>query len=135
MKRKAWVDCPLRFTHDPQYGSVAEQVQIKMLDWYMTQEEIKESKKGTQLRRRVESSTVIATTGKLPDSFAKYLDRFDSAEPEVDMHESLIVVEEAGVYAVNLASDAPFKLHDFGPRGLPEQDNQILTPIGQGLGR
>ena len=45
MKRKAWTDCPMRFTHDPGYGSIAEQVQAKMLDWYIAQDEAKESKK------------------------------------------------------------------------------------------
>jgi hypothetical protein len=39
LKRRAWVDSPLRFAHDPQYGSVAEQVQAKLLDWYVAQEE------------------------------------------------------------------------------------------------
>jgi len=38
MKRRAWADSPLRFTHDPTYGSVAEQVQTKLLLWYMEQE-------------------------------------------------------------------------------------------------
>lgn len=44
MKRRAWVDSPIRFSHDPQYGSVAEQVQAKLLDWYIAQEEAKASK-------------------------------------------------------------------------------------------
>lgn len=44
MKRLAWVDSPLRFTHDPEYGSVADQVRIKMLKWYMDQEETKANK-------------------------------------------------------------------------------------------
>jgi hypothetical protein len=45
MKRKAWADCPIRFTHDPQYGSVSEQVQAKLLDWYVAQEEARETKR------------------------------------------------------------------------------------------
>lgn len=45
LKRKAWVDSPLRFAHDTGYGSVAEQIQSKLLDWYVAQEEAKETKK------------------------------------------------------------------------------------------
>jgi len=41
MKRKAWVDSPLRFALDPAYGSVADQVQVKLLHWYVEQEESK----------------------------------------------------------------------------------------------
>lgn len=41
MRRRAWVDSPLRFAYDPAYGSVAEQVQAKLLDWYIAQEEAK----------------------------------------------------------------------------------------------
>jgi len=44
MKRNAWVDSPLRFKHDPAYGNVANQVQIKLLQWYLDQEEVKEKK-------------------------------------------------------------------------------------------
>lgn len=44
MKRRAWADSPLRFNHDPKYGSVADQVQAKLLDWYMAQEEAKAAK-------------------------------------------------------------------------------------------
>ena len=39
MKRRAWMDSPIRFSHDPAYGSVVEQVQVKLLQWYMEQEE------------------------------------------------------------------------------------------------
>jgi len=39
MKRRAWADTKLRFSHDPEYGSVADQVQAKLLAWYMSQEE------------------------------------------------------------------------------------------------
>ena len=45
LRRKAWVDCPLRFAHDTGYGSVSEQIQTKMLEWYVAQEEAKETKK------------------------------------------------------------------------------------------
>lgn len=38
MKRNAWVDSPLRFAYDPQFGSVAEQVKSKLLDWYIAKE-------------------------------------------------------------------------------------------------
>lgn len=41
MKRRAWADSPIRFAHDPQYGSVADQVQAKLLQWYMAKEESK----------------------------------------------------------------------------------------------
>jgi hypothetical protein len=39
MKRLAWADSPIRFGHDPRYGSVAEQVRDKLLIWYMEQDE------------------------------------------------------------------------------------------------
>ena len=45
MRRQAWVDSPLRFTHDPAYGSIAEQVKTKLLVWYIEQEEKKTVKK------------------------------------------------------------------------------------------
>jgi hypothetical protein len=38
MKRTAWGDSKFRFTHDPSYGSVADQVRVKMLHWYITQD-------------------------------------------------------------------------------------------------
>jgi hypothetical protein len=44
MKRKAWTDSPLRFAYDPKFGSVSDQVQTKMLQWYMDQEEAKATK-------------------------------------------------------------------------------------------
>jgi hypothetical protein len=44
LKRRAWVDSPLRFAHDPAYGSVAEQVQSKLLQWYVDQEESKSTR-------------------------------------------------------------------------------------------
>ena len=45
LRRKAWVDSPMRFTHDPGFGSVADQIQSKLLDWYVAQEEAKLTKK------------------------------------------------------------------------------------------
>jgi hypothetical protein len=54
LRRKAWVDCPLRFAHDTGYGSVAEQVQAKLLDWYVAQEEAKEAKNGSKSHLIVE---------------------------------------------------------------------------------
>ena len=66
MKRKAWTDCPMRFTHDPGYGSIAEQVQAKMLDWYIAQDEAKEARKPSQLRQRVANGRIIQSTGQLP---------------------------------------------------------------------
>ncbi len=38
MRRRAWADSKLRFTHDPCYGSVAEQVEKKLLAYYMSKE-------------------------------------------------------------------------------------------------
>ena len=38
MKRRAWSDAPIRFNHDPVYGSVPEQVQTKLLAWYLERE-------------------------------------------------------------------------------------------------
>ena len=52
MKRKAWTDCSMRFTHDPGYGSIAEQVQAKMLHWYIAQDEAKEGKRAPKGRGR-----------------------------------------------------------------------------------
>ena len=40
LKRRAWSDSPIRFSYDPNYGngSVADQVQSKLLDWYLSRE-------------------------------------------------------------------------------------------------
>lgn len=38
MKRQAWVDSPIRFAYDPAYGSIADQVRAKLLQWYMDKE-------------------------------------------------------------------------------------------------
>jgi hypothetical protein len=45
MKRKAWMDSPIKFRNDPNFGSVADQVQTKLLQWYMEQEDVKEAKR------------------------------------------------------------------------------------------
>lgn len=51
LRRKAWVDCPLRFTHDSAYGSVAEQIQFKLLDWYVEQEESRQVKRAASAKQ------------------------------------------------------------------------------------
>lgn len=38
LKRNAWADSPYRFSYDPAYGSVADQVRDKMLKWYLNKE-------------------------------------------------------------------------------------------------
>jgi hypothetical protein len=40
LKRTAWSDSPIRFRHDPEYssGSVADQVQSKLLAYYLGKE-------------------------------------------------------------------------------------------------
>lgn len=45
LKRKTWADTKLRFKHDPEYGSVADQVQSKLLYWYVAQEEARGMKR------------------------------------------------------------------------------------------
>lgn len=61
MKRGAWVDSPLRFAYDPSYGSVADQVKAKLLEWYVAQET--KSKKQSQLAERVSKSKIIIAAG------------------------------------------------------------------------
>jgi hypothetical protein len=41
MRRRSWSDSPIRFSHDPAYGSVADQVEKKMLAYYMEKEKLK----------------------------------------------------------------------------------------------
>ena len=38
MKRTAWCDAKFRFTYDPEFGSVADQVKARMLAWYIAQD-------------------------------------------------------------------------------------------------
>lgn len=61
MKRGAWADSPLRFAYDPSYGSVADQVRSKLLDWYVAQET--KPKKESQLLTRVSNAKIILATG------------------------------------------------------------------------
>ncbi len=35
MVRSAWIDSPFRFSYDPAFGSVADQVKVKLLHWYI----------------------------------------------------------------------------------------------------
>lgn len=44
MKRKAWADTSVRFSYNPTYGSVAAQVQTRLLEWYIQQEENRKKK-------------------------------------------------------------------------------------------
>jgi hypothetical protein len=48
MKRKAWADVELRFAYDPAYGSIAQQVQTRLLEWYIFQEENRGKKKALE---------------------------------------------------------------------------------------
>lgn len=52
MRRKAWMDSPLKFSHDPTYGSVADQVQAKLLRWYADQEEAREARRAAKKSSR-----------------------------------------------------------------------------------
>lgn len=38
LKRNAWIDSPIRFSHDPAYGSISDQVRAKLLAWYLNKE-------------------------------------------------------------------------------------------------
>lgn len=38
--RRAWGDSPFRFTHDPKYGSVADQVEKKLLAYYISKDKL-----------------------------------------------------------------------------------------------
>ncbi len=38
MQRNAWADSPIKFTHDPDYDNVANQVRQKLLHWYMARD-------------------------------------------------------------------------------------------------
>ena len=38
LRRNAWIDSPIRFSHDPAYGSIADQVRAKLLAWYVQRE-------------------------------------------------------------------------------------------------
>jgi len=58
LKRKAWVDSPIRFAHDPIYGSVADQVQAKLLQWYADQEDAKLAIKGKKPSFKIQPNAV-----------------------------------------------------------------------------
>lgn len=40
MQRRAWGDSPLRFSHDPNFGSVADQVEKKLLAYYLSKDKL-----------------------------------------------------------------------------------------------
>jgi hypothetical protein len=40
MRRRAWGDSPLRFNHDPAFGSVADQVEKKLLAYYLSKDKL-----------------------------------------------------------------------------------------------
>lgn len=54
MKRKAWSDSPLKFAHDPAFGSVADAVQTKLLQWYLDQEENRDKKRAERVVEKPE---------------------------------------------------------------------------------
>jgi len=49
LKRKTWAETSLRFKHDPEYGSVADQVRAKLLLWYVEQEEARGMKRAKRV--------------------------------------------------------------------------------------
>lgn len=51
LKRNAWADSPIRFSYDPTYGSVSDQVRAKMLTWYMDKEMIKIPKSASAVKK------------------------------------------------------------------------------------
>lgn len=40
MRRRAWNDSPIRFSYDPNFGSVAEQVEKKLLSYYLAKDKL-----------------------------------------------------------------------------------------------
>lgn len=40
LQRRAWGDSPLRFNHDPNFGSVADQVEKKLLAYYLAKDKL-----------------------------------------------------------------------------------------------
>ena len=61
LKRTAWGDSPVRFKHDPEYSaaSVADQVQSKLLQYYLSKEKYEFPKADTP---RVFVGTIHAGT-------------------------------------------------------------------------
>jgi hypothetical protein len=43
-RRRAWADTNFRFSYDPQYGSVAAQVESKLLEWYINRDRCRAAK-------------------------------------------------------------------------------------------
>ena len=41
MRRRSWGDAPIRFSHDPAFGCVADQIEKKLLTYYMSKDKIK----------------------------------------------------------------------------------------------
>jgi hypothetical protein len=39
LKRNSWGDVKIRFMEDPDFNSIATQVQKKLLNWYLSQEQ------------------------------------------------------------------------------------------------
>lgn len=69
LKRRAWSDSPFRFAYDPDYGSVAEQVQAKLLDWYLQKEATKLSSISVKLQHTAPAARTIQSAGVLPATF------------------------------------------------------------------
>ncbi len=40
MRRRSWSDSPIRFSHDPVYGCVADQIEKKLLNYYMSKDKL-----------------------------------------------------------------------------------------------
>jgi hypothetical protein len=40
MQRRAWGDSPIRFSHDPIYGCIADQIEKKLLAYYMSKDKL-----------------------------------------------------------------------------------------------
>ena len=53
MRRRAWSDSPLVFAYDPKFGSIAEQVQTKLLLWYIAQDQRKVGGRSKQLKLEI----------------------------------------------------------------------------------
>jgi hypothetical protein len=40
MRRRSWSDAPIRFSHDPAFGCVADQIEKKLLTYYMSKDKL-----------------------------------------------------------------------------------------------
>jgi hypothetical protein len=67
MKRKAWGDSPLRFAHDPAFSNVVDQVQTKLLQWFLDQEDTRDKKRAENKPSRevVKASTPALSEVKI----------------------------------------------------------------------